>query len=245
MEHVYTIEEMHCQSCVDRIGEAIGSIPGVVSSRVTWQPPRATVAMDRHVPLVELQNAVRLQGEYTLQPADEGAATKARLEQGATVTGKESLYPLGLIVGYLLGMVLLFAGVHGDFSLSFLMTRFMGGFFVAFSFFKFLDLRGFAEAYRSYDIIAGAVPSWGFAYPFLEAGLGVAYLAGLYPVATRLVTLFVMAVGSIGVLRAVRLKSDIRCACLGTVLNLPLTKVTLVEDVGMAVMAAVALAIPH
>jgi len=245
MKHTYTIEGMHCESCVTKIGEALRSIPGVVSSRVTLQPPRATVAMERQVPLAELQSAVQRAGDYTIHAANEGTTAKATDAPVETSAPKESLYPLGLILGYLVGVVLLFAWMHRDFAVAFLMTRFMGGFFVVFSFFKFLDLRGFADTYRSYDVVARAVPGWGFAYPFVELGLGIAYLAGWNLVATSMITLVVMGVGSVGVFRALIRKRSIRCACLGTVLNLPMTKVTLVEDVGMAAMAGVALVLPH
>jgi hypothetical protein len=65
------------------------------------------------------------------------------------------------------------------------------------------------------------------------------------PVPTNIVTLVVMLIGSIGVLRAVLYKRRIRCACLGTSLNLPMTTVTIVEDLGMAAMAAAALIWAH
>jgi hypothetical protein len=75
----------------------------------------------------------------------------------------------------------------------------------------------------------------------VELGLGVAYLLNFAPVATNTVTLVLMLVGASGVLRALWDKRAIRCACLGTALNLPMTKVTLVEDLAMAAMAAVML----
>ena len=46
-----------------------------------------------------------------------------------------------------------------------------------------------------------------------------------------------MLIGAVGVLRALLRKDTIRCACLGTALNLPMTTVTLVEDLVMAAMA--------
>ncbi len=51
-----------------------------------------------------------------------------------------------------------------------------------------------------------------------------------------------MSIGSVGVLRSLMQKRKIQCACLGTVFELPMTTVTLVENVGMAVMAAMMLA---
>jgi hypothetical protein len=119
----------------------------------------------------------------------------------------------------------------------------MAGFFLVFSFFKLLDLRGFAGVYRSYDVVARAWPAWGFIYPFAELALGIAYLLNLNPIATNIVTLTLMLVGAVGVLKALLDKRAIRCACLGTALNLPMTTITIVEDLGMAAMAAVMLVI--
>ena len=82
---------------------------------------------------------------------------------------------------------------------------------------------------------------WGWVYPFVELGLGVAYLLAWMPLAINIITLVLMLVGAAGVLNALLNKRAIRCACLGTALNLPMTKVTLVEDLAMAVMAVVML----
>jgi hypothetical protein len=78
------------------------------------------------------------------------------------------------------------------------MANFMGGFFVAFSFFKFLNLQGFVDAYQTYDVLSRRIRAYGYVYPFLELGLGVAYLLGLAPVATNAVTLAVMLFGIVG-----------------------------------------------
>ncbi|HYF54378.1 MAG TPA: MauE/DoxX family redox-associated membrane protein, partial [Salinarimonas sp.] len=126
-----------------------------------------------------------------------------------------------------------------------LMLDFMAGFFLVFSFFKLLDLRGFADAYRSYDVIARRSRLWALAYPFVELALGVAYLLRWQLTVVNAVTLVLMIVGSVGVVRALLQKNRIRCACLGTALNLPMTTVTLVEDLGMAAMAALMLAWAH
>ena len=244
MKHTFLIRGMHCPSCVAKVSTALEGLDGVDSVRVTLQPPRANVEMKRHVPLHDLNQAVAGVGAYSLGEMAEEDATHGTVEPAESHEQPESLYPLFLIVGYLIGAVLLVALATGHGSLNALMRHFMGGFFLVFSFFKLLDLRGFASAYRSYDIVAKAFPAWGLAYPFVELGLGAAYLADWSPVVTNLITLVVMSVGSIGVLRALLTRQAIRCACLGTVLKLPMTKVTLVEDLGMAVMALATLILP-
>jgi hypothetical protein len=195
--------------------------------------------MDSHVPEETLSRATQAVGGYRLEEA--GSAPFAA--DSETAESKESLYPLFLIVAYIAGTTALVAMASGDRSLHALMRHFMAGFFLVFSFFKLLDLRGFSDAYRSYDVVARAVPVWGFVYPFVELALGIAYVLNLAPLATNLATLIFMLVGAVGVLKSLLNKRAIRCACLGTALNLPMTTITLVEDLGMAAMAAVMLLI--
>ncbi|MBX9683805.1 MAG: hypothetical protein K2X41_08455, partial [Hyphomicrobium sp.] len=63
------------------------------------------------------------------------------------------------------------------------------------------------------------------------------------PTATNVATIVLMGFSSLGVLDAVRQKRAIPCACLGTVLKLPMSTITLVEDVGMVVMAGLMLSV--
>jgi hypothetical protein len=149
--------------------------------------------------------------------------------------------PLLLVFGYLLGVVAIVEVTAGGFDWMRAMANFMGGFFVAFSFFKLLNLRGFVDAYQTYDVLARPVRAYGYVYPFIELGLGVAFLLRVAPVATNIVTLVVMVVSAIGVTQALLQKRRIQCACLGTVFNLPMTKVTFLEDALMAGMALVML----
>jgi copper chaperone CopZ len=146
--------------------------------------------------------------------------------------------PLLLVIGYLVGIVGLVEITAGSYEWMRAMGNFMGGFFLAFSFFKLLDLRGFVDSFQSYDVLARPVRSYGYAYPFIELGLGVAYLVGFAQVVTNIITLVVMLVGIVGVSQALFQKRRIQCACLGTVFNLPMSKVTFIEDGVMATMAA-------
>ena len=69
----------------------------------------------------------------------------------------------------------------------------------------------------------------------------MAYLTNFQPAMTNTVTLIVMSISAIGVLKSLLAKRKIRCACLGTVFNLPMSTVTLVEVSLMAAMAALML----
>ena len=122
------------------------------------------------------------------------------------------------------------------------MRVFMAGFFLTFSFFKMLDLKGFATSYAMYDIIAKKFNSWGYIYAFLELGLGIAFILGIVPIAVNAFTAVLMSVSLIGVLQSVLNKKKIQCACLGAVFNLPMSTVTIIEDALMIVMSIAMLA---
>ena len=117
------------------------------------------------------------------------------------------------------------------------MHDFMGFFLVVFSMFKLFDLEGFADGFQMYDLLAKPFRPYSYIYPFIELGLGLGYLSHSKPTAIYGATVVVMVFGSLGVFNALRKGLDLECACMGTVLHLPLSTVALVEDLGMAIMA--------
>ena len=117
------------------------------------------------------------------------------------------------------------------------MQNFMASFFLVFSFFKLLNIQGFADSYSTYDIIAKKWKGWGLVYAFIELALGISYLLKFNSLAINAITFIVMTV-SIGVLQSVLNKRKIKCACLGSVLNLPMSTITILEDALMISMSA-------
>ena len=88
-----------------------------------------------------------------------------------------------------------------------------------------------------YDVVAGKWKFWGFIYPFIELVLGLLYLINLFPFETNLATAIILGVSSVGVIKSNLDKKKIKCACLGDVFNLPMSTVTIIEDLTMVVMA--------
>lgn len=131
--------------------------------------------------------------------------------------------------------------VHNIFvfwSFSYWMQYFMGLFFVVFAMFKLFNLKGFVQGFKKYDLPTQAWAPYGYIYPVLELGLGLWWLGVSDHTWVALATLVLMLVSGVGVLHALLIKHmDIRCACLGTTLNVPLSTVSLVETFGMALMA--------
>jgi hypothetical protein len=126
---------------------------------------------------------------------------------------------------------------NGQFSPSGFILYFMIGFFLVFSGFKLMDLKGFAEGYSTYDLLAQRWFGYGYIYPFIELGFGLIMLSGFHPTWLLWTEFGVMTFSGLGVALKLARREPFMCACLGTFLKVPLTYVTLVEDFGMAILA--------
>lgn len=220
---------MTCSSCASKVKSLLLALPDVSSAEVSGES--VEISMEKHIPLGELQRAL----EGTAYQITAAGHNETKMQAVSWFTAYK---PVLLILLFLTSATAAIQLSGGEPDGMQWMQQFMAGFFLTFSFFKFLDLRGFAESYATYDLLAGRIKGWGFVYPFVEAALGVAFLTGFNPLVTNLVALSVMGISLAGVLRSVLNKQKIRCACLGTVFNLPMSTVTIAEDSLMILMSA-------
>ncbi|MBS1577531.1 MAG: cation transporter [Bacteroidetes bacterium] len=240
MVHKYLITGMTCNSCVAKVKSELLKLGDIEAAEVQLQSPQATITMGRHIPTPVLQEAVRKAGHYTIV-LDEDMTHNRSNDVSNEGMINPSYFPIVLIFGYIGGVSVLAQFDAKGFDWMLWMRHFMAGFFFVFSFFKLMNLRGFAEGYSSYDIVAEKFPAWGFIYPFVELALGIAYLTNISPIGTNSAAFLVMGISSIGVIKSLLRKSSFQCACLGTIIKLPLSKVTLFEDLLMAGMSVLAI----
>ena len=155
------------------------------------------------------------------------------------VTLKESkikqLKPLFIILGYIFIASILLN--YKNWNSSNAMLDFMGLFYIIFSFFKILDVKGFSMSFRMYDPLAKQAPIYGYIYPFIEVILGLMFLIRYEVNIALILTLVVLGITTIGVTQTLLNKRSIKCACLGTTLNLPMTEATFIENAIMIIMA--------
>lgn len=237
MKHTYHISGMTCNGCVSKAKSELLKLGDVTEADVQLNSPQATITMQKHIPLAQLQAALNKAGNYMITEAD-GGTHHAMLQEGTAARSWLEIYkPILLIGAYLIAVVVAVAVFNNDFSMESWMPNFMAGFFLVFSFFKMLDLKGFADSYATYDIIARRLHAWGFIYVFIELFLGISFLLRLNPLVVNSVAFVVMSISIIGVLQSVLNKRKIQCACLGAVFNLPMSSVTIIEDALMIAMS--------
>ena len=154
-------------------------------------------------------------------------------DKGLGVITWKSYVPLIVIIG----LITIASAIVSQFSLQNFLLSFMTGFFLVFAGFKLMDLKGFAEGYSTYDLLAKRWFGYGYTYPFIELAFGFLMLAGYHPAWLLWTEFVVKAFSGIGVAIKIARREPFMCACLGTFLKVPLTKVTLIEDFGMAALA--------
>lgn len=237
MTHSYTVKGITCEGCVAKVKSKLLAHPDILSADVTLEGQKAIITMQKHLSITELQEAIGVDTKYKIS-ADASDHSHQSMKSEEAKSWLNTYKPLLMIAGF----VLLVSILTSSGNLHKGMNNFMAGFFLVFSFFKFLDLKGFASSYAMYDLLALKMPVYGYVYPFLELGLGIAFVTGFNPFVTNLTTIILMGFSSIGVIQSVLNKQKIRCACLGAVFNLPMSTVTIIEDLMMVAMAGAMLA---
>ena len=237
MTQTYHIQGMTCNGCKDSVTRAFQSLEGVYQVHVDLEKGTALLTTASVIQTKLLKEV--LPSKFTLIESNTQTVKQnnvfdrdKKAPQGSKL---EQLKPLFLIFGFLL-LISSALNFRGFTTLDF-MLDFMGLFFFVFSLFKFLDLSGFTLSFAMYDPLAKRLPLYGRVYPFLELILGFLLLAKIQLPIALLVTVVLLSITTIGVCVVLLQKKQITCACLGTVLKLPMTQATFIENSVMIFMA--------
>ncbi len=233
----YTIEGMTCQACVKTITEKVSEIRGVLSTQIDLVAKKATISSSRKIETREVTQALASSPKYKVSELK---------NQTANAEKKESLFktykPLILVFTFVLLVSLAYQVSLGSFASHLFMNHIMAGFFIGLSFFKFFNLNAFSESFSSYDPIAQRWLGYGKVYPFIELILGLLFVSGQMLLLANAVTILILSITTYGVYLRLQSKSKFQCACLGTNFNLPLSNVTIAENLVMIAMAGYSLA---
>tara|TARA_B100001287_G_C22686126_1_gene533761 strand:- start:6901 stop:7626 length:726 start_codon:yes stop_codon:yes gene_type:complete len=231
--HSYIISGMTCASCVNKVKTNLEQHPEIALAEIFLKKNMVTLTMNKQIKTDDLQSLFGKDSKYTIKSLLKSDFEKK--EKSVLKTYK----PLLIIFLF----ITLISGIgsinKSQIEIMQWMNYFMAGFFIVFSFFKFLDLEGFTNSYSKYDLIAKKSKIYGFIYPFIELALGIAYLKNFEPLTIYIVTIVVMGISTIGVIKSVLEKKKVRCACLGAFFDLPMSTITIIEDLLMIVMASI------
>jgi len=231
MKNRFYVYGMTCSGCAKSVRETIKSEAGVNEVKVSLETGLMEIQSKKNFSASEISTL--LGPKYNIQKTVSDSAK-------ISTTKFKKLTPLLIIFACLI-LGTLFISHHKDLNLERSMQIFMGLFFIVFSFFKFLDYKGFPDSFKRYDPLAKRIPGYARIYPFIETFLGIAYLAELQLPLVLLITLVILSFTTFGIFRTLIKKSEIECACLGTAIKLPMTEATLIENGVMLTMSIILL----
>jgi hypothetical protein len=128
------------------------------------------------------------------------------------------------------------------------MNQMMGTIFIVFGTLKLVNLKTFSTIFSKYDLLSQRIPMYGYLYPFLEILLGLSFI---HPVRnppwlvgpdgstlqiSYVITLVLMGLSLIGVSMSMVQGTPLRCGCLGSFFHIPLSYVTISENIVMIAM---------
>lgn len=233
MKKEYSIEGVTCMGCVKSIKEKLKETYPEISVNIASDLKKITLKGDQIPNIEELQR--QLPSKYFLKKQKDRV-----LENIKPSTSKIlKLKPLFIIFGYVITISVLIN--VKQWSIENFMLDFMGVFFMVFSFFKILDIKGFAHSFKMYDPLAKLVPFYATIYPFIEVILGFSFLYRFKILAALIITLIILSITTIGVTKTLLKKNTIECACLGSLLKLPMTEATFIENTIMIIMGLIML----
>ena len=232
MNKSFIITGMTCMGCQNFVKQKIESLEDVINAEVSLERGIATINSKKTISENKLSNI--LGSKYSVKTENNYKDIRnnnSKLKQ---------LQPLILIFIYII-TVTFSCAYYFKLTPKRGMQIFMGLFFIVFSFFKFLDYKGFPYSFKRYDPIAKIVPFYAEFYPFLETGLGISYLLELQILISTILTILILSMTTFGVTKTLFQKSQIECACLGTAIKLPMTEATLIENGIMLIMSSLLL----
>ena len=232
MKREYRVEGMTCNGCRKNVEDKLNSIKGI----------KAKVDLEKAIAMVDSAYAVTIEDLQSVLPSKYNISEKETNTAYDAISGiteekpmLRQLFPLFLIFFYITTASVLLN--INPWSMNDFMLDFMGLFYIVFSFFKMLDLKGFPDSFRMYDPLAARLAFYAIIYPFIETALGLLFLMRVQISLALWATIVILGITTIGVMQSLLNKKSIQCACLGTALKLPMTKATFIENSIMLIMA--------
>ena len=232
MKSTIKISGMTCNGCKSTVESKLSSLVGVYDVQVDLTKSEAIIYSKNPISFSLISDCL---------PSKYNVISNEHVQDNEIIKSSKikQLKPLFIIFGYILITSILLN--FKDWNLTNAMLDFMGLFYIIFSFFKILDIKGFSTSFRMYDPLAKKITIYGYIYPFIEILLGLMFLTRIEVNIALLITIIILGITSVGVTQTLLNKKTINCACLGTTLKLPMTEATFIENAIMIIMAIILL----
>ena len=118
-----------------------------------------------------------------------------------------------------------------------LMNNTMASILLVFGGLKLFDLQKFSNIFAKYNLISKQIPYYSYFYPFIEIILAIALFSRYNLNIVYGLIIILMIISLISVSISLYQGQNLRCGCLGSFFHLPLSYVTISENVVMLLMS--------
>ena len=229
MNEVYKVSGMTCDDCANSIKEALELNKYISYVNISLEDENINISSDKSFTVNELNSLIDNLGNYKIY---EEKFTSKIIEY---FSSKKTLL-LALLLVLISSLSLQVS--KDNFELNEWMISYMGIFFLIFSFLKLIDIKGFSGSFKKYDLISKIIPGFAITYPFLELFLALAFLSSYFLITSYIMTLIFMTSQFFGVFISLQKKEVIKCACMGSSINIDISTLTLIENFVMILMSS-------
>ena len=229
MNEVFKVSGMTCDGCANSIKEALELNKFISSVNINLEDENININSDKNFTVNELNSLIEKLGKYKIY---EEKFTSKIIEY---FSSKKTLL-LALLLVLISSLSLQVS--KDNFELNEWMISYMGIFFLIFSFLKLIDVKGFSGSFKKYDLISKILPGFAITYPFLELFLALAFLSSYFLITSYIMTLIFMTSQFFGVFISLQKKEVIKCACMGSSINIDISTLTLIENLVMILMSS-------
>jgi len=229
----FKIKGIKCEKCINEIYSDLKQNEELNNIEINFSENQLKLSSTKKLNEKKIQSYLKSKYKVT-------EITKEENLNKTSFKKLKQLFPLFLILIYILISSILLN--YNNLIINEFMLDFMGQFFIIFSFFKFLNLRGFKNSFKIYDPLAKKINFYGWLYPIFETLVGISFLMRFEYQIFAYFSILILTPTTIGVIKVLNKKKKIKCACLGSTLNLPMTEATLLEN-GLMILMSLALII--
>lgn len=122
---------------------------------------------------------------------------------------------------------------YNDYLLRNSLLVFLGTFSLTFAGLKFYNFKGFLNSFVEYDFVSKKFIFYAYIFPIFELIFGVLFLFQFENFYLEVLCLIFFSINFISVMNALLKKQKYMCACLGGMFNVPLSYVSLIENITM------------
>ena len=228
MNEVYKVRGMTCEGCANGIKENLESNEYIISANVNLDEEKVYIEADRNFSISELNSLIDNLGEYKI-------FKESFISKIIQYFYSKKTLLVALFIVIISSLSLQFS--RDNFEVNDWMISYMGIFFLLFSFLKLIDVKGFSGSFKKYDLISKIIPGFAMSYPFIELFLALIFLSTNFLFIAYIMTLVFMLSQSLGVFISLQKKEIIKCACMGSSINLDISSLTIIENLVMALMS--------